>query len=150
MNTSRAGRATAVALVAATLSASPAAGMYCSTEVENAQERVRQEHVSGMTDLASQNFSARPGTFGDMACLEGLMQGQMDLLFRPPDLQSLLQQVVSFACDALEDAVGDALGGVGDLSDFGSLTGGGLKLPVGAGGGGGGTANRFGTMFGGN
>lgn len=128
-------------------SATPAAAMYCSNEVSQAQERVRQEHVSGMTDLASQNFSARPGAFGDMACLESLMQGQMDILFRPPDLQSLLQEVVAFACEALEDAVGDALGGVGDLTDFGSLTGGGLVIPTGSGGAG--DAGRFGSLFGG-
>ena len=113
------------------LGGGPALAEYCAPEVEQAQERVRKQHVDGMTGVATQNFSSRPGTFGDMACLEGLMQGQMDILFRPPDLQSLLQEVVAFACEQIEQELAGALGGSGDLGDFGSLTGGGLQIPGG-------------------
>lgn len=119
------------------LAASPALAQDCAVDVQQAQDSARKMYIDGMGGLASNNFSQRPGTFSKMGCLDKFMQGNMDVFFKPPQLQDLLQQALSFACEQVQQAIGGALGGAGgsgaDLGALASLAGG-LNVPGGSGG----------------
>ncbi len=121
-------RAAVVATLVAMLAAGPAmAGDDCTSAVSNAQDQGRQAFIQGMAGLASNNFSTRPGSFSSMACLDKFMQGNMDIMFKPPSLNDLLGQVMNFACQAASSATGssNAMGNLGSLTSLiGSLSGG--------------------------
>jgi len=157
-------KALRIALVA-TLAVAPAAARAqdCSSQVQSAEESARQQYIQGMAGLANNNFSQRPGSFSSMACLDKFMQGNMDTLFRPPQLNDLLGQVLNFACQQAKQAVSGALGGggMGGLnlqSMLGSLSGG-INIPGASGGanlmnlssmlGGGASGNSYSTSTGG-
>ena len=124
----------AYAVVAALLAASSASAQDCSGTVQSAQNAARTAYVTGMSGLAQNNFSTRPGSFATMACLDKFMQGNMDIMFKPPTLTSLLGTVMNFACQAAATQLASAAGGsspnIGSL--LGSLAGG---LNIGANGG---------------
>lgn len=42
------------------------------------------------------------GTFGEFSCLSNLMGGNLNMLFEPPNLSSVLQQMVSSVCSAAD------------------------------------------------
>ena len=109
----------------------------CEVSVSNAMEQLRTDYVNGMSGLASNNYSSRPGSYSSMACLDQFMQGEMDIFFRPPDLDSLLQQVLSFACDQIASAIqggGSSGGGSGELLALMKEFSGGLNVPSASGG----------------
>lgn len=130
----------------------------CLPEVQSATDTVRQTYIQGMSGLANNNFSQRPGTMSSMACLDKFMQGSMDIFFKPPQLNDLLSQVLNFACQKATQAVSNAVGGGGGgnvqglLNGLvGGLSGGGSNLGQALGGGysGGGTqVNSLNSLFG--
>lgn len=119
-------RAAAAAYVLLAACAPASAGDDCSTQVSGAQDTGRQAFIQGMAGLASNNFSGRPGSFTSMACLDKFMQGNMDIMFKPPDLSTLLGQVMNFACQsASSGATSSGAGNLGNLTSLiGSLSGG--------------------------
>lgn len=122
----------AIIMVALSFSTAAVSATECAVEFQQAEQAVRERYINGMSGLASSNFSTRPGTFSSMACLDKFMQGDMDIFFRPPDLDSLLQQALSFACETVMDAVQGGGGGGGGSTDVLAMLksmGGGVKLP---------------------
>lgn len=125
------------AVLAINLAVAPALAQDCSTDVQSAQESARQTYIQGMTGLAGSNFSNRPGTFSSLGCLDKFMQGNMDVFFRPPQLNDLLGMVLNFACQQLQQKVGAAGGAGGGIGNLTSLLGGlagGLNVPSAGGG----------------
>ncbi len=120
----RAATRAASLLVAASLCCVPAlAGNDCSSSVSSAQDSGRQTFINGMAGLASNNFSNRPASFSSMACLDKFMQGNMDIMFKPPSLNDLLGQVMNFACQAATTS--STSGSMPNISSLiGSLSGG--------------------------
>ena len=117
----------AAAALLTLLSCTPAvAGDDCSSSVSGAQDNGRQSFIQGMAGLASNNFSGRPGSFTSMACLDKFMQGNMDIMFKPPDINTLLGQVMNFACQSgSSQSMGSGASGLGSLTSLiGSLSGG--------------------------
>lgn len=112
--------AAAVSLV---MALQPVASMAqeCFPEVQSATDTVRQQYIQGMSGLANNNFSQRPGTMTSMACLDKFMQGSMDIFFKPPQLNDLLSQVLNFACQQAKQAIGNAIGGAGGGSNVSNL-----------------------------
>lgn len=127
-------------LVAATLALSIfATGLAqaneCSTDIQSAMDQSRMTYVNGMNGLASNNFSSRPGTYSNIACLDKFMKGGMDIFFKPPQLTDLLGQVLNFACQQAKQALSG--GGSGGSTNLGQLIGslaGGLSIPGSSGG----------------
>lgn len=105
----------------------------CDVQVSSAIESERENYINGVAGLASSNYSSRPGSFTSMACLDQFMQGGMDIFFRPPDLDSLLQQVLSFACEQISGGGQGQSGGMGggapDLMALVKGFSGGLTVP---------------------
>lgn len=111
----------------------------CDADVQSAIESKRNSYVNGMSGLANNNNSLRPGSYSQMSCLDNFMQGNMDIFFRPPKLDDLLQTALSFACQAIGDAMsGGGPGGQGGQSQMLDLmktfAGGGLNVPTQGGG----------------
>lgn len=101
----------------------------CASQVQQAEEQSRTQYINGMSGLANNNFSQRPNSYSQMACLDKFMQGNMDTLFRPPQLSGLLSQVMSFACQQAKQAMGGAMGNATNLQGLiGSLAGGGINI----------------------
>lgn len=121
-------------LAAATLALSIAVSSIahaneCSSDIQSAMDQSRMTYVNGMNGLASNNFSSRPGTYSNIACLDKFMKGSMDIFFKPPQLTDLLGQVLNFACQQAKQAMS---GGGGGSTNLGSLIGslaGGLSVP---------------------
>jgi len=123
--------------VAMAFSSSVAMANDCDASISNALEQSRSDYVNGIAGLASNNYSSRPGSYSSMACLDQFMQGEMDIFFRPPDLDSLLQQVLSFACDQIMDALqggGGGSQGTGQMLALMKEFSGGLNVPSSGGG----------------
>lgn len=117
-------------MAAAICFSSIAHAQECSTDIQSAMDQSRMNYVSGMNGMASNNFSSRPGTYSNIACLDKFMQGNMDLFFKPPQLTDLLGMVLNFACQQAKQAIGG--GASGGSTNLGSLIGalaGGLNVP---------------------
>jgi hypothetical protein len=101
----------------------------CASQVQQAEEQSRTQYINGMSGLANNNFSQRQGSYSQLACLDKFMQGNMDTLFRPPQLSGLLSQVLSFACEKAKSSMGGALGNATNLQGLiGSMAGGGINI----------------------
>lgn len=125
-------------VVLAMLATTAVQATECAVEVSNAQEQARNQYVNGMSGLANNNYSMRPGSYSSMACLDGFMQGDMDVFFRPPALDDLLQQALAFACEQISGAMeGGGPGGQGgqaQVLDIMKSLSGGLSVPSAGGG----------------
>lgn len=111
----------------------------CDPDVESTLDQMREQYINGMSGLANNNASMRPGSYSQMSCLDSFMQGDMDIFFRPPKLDDLLQQALSFACEqiagALEGGGPGGQGGQGQVLDLMKSFSGGLNVPNPNGGG---------------
>lgn len=71
----------------------------CDTDVQTKQDSLRKAYIEGTSDLASQNFSKRPGNFATTTCLSTLFKnGGTDIFFKPTNLDTILNMVMKFAC----------------------------------------------------
>lgn len=87
----------------------------CVAGVQSALDEQRTSYIAAQTSLASQGYSKRPGSFAETTCLDTLMQtGGLDILFKPPSLDSILGMVKNLACQQASQI-------------FDRLTGGGLS-----------------------
>lgn len=103
-----------IALAASLLVAGSALAESCDTSVASALDQQRQQYIAASSDLADQNFSRRPGTFASTTCLDTLMkQGGVDIFFKPPSLDTILNMVKNFACEQAEQIFDKLLGGSG-------------------------------------
>jgi hypothetical protein len=144
------------AAVVLSLLAGPALGDGgCDSSVQQAQDQARRSYIQSRASMADSLFSRRGSSFKDMSCMEKLFSlgnQNLDIFFQPPSMQSLLQSVMTMACQAGSQYINQALGsftgqlgssssGIGSLLSGGSLsglTGGALNLRFGTGPGDGG------------
>ena len=144
----------------------------CDASVRQAQDQARRSYIQSRAAMADSMFSRRSGSFKDMSCMEKLFSlgnQNLDIFFQPPSMQSLLQSVMTMACQAGSQYINQALGsfmgqvggggggignllggvaggggGIGSLLSGGSMsgiTGGGLNLRMGTGPGDGGLSS---------
>lgn len=86
----------------------------CATEVESVLDQQRTAYIDSFSDLATKNFSQRPGSFASTTCLDNLMKGGgMDIFFKPPSLDGILNMVKNLACEQASQIFNKALGGSG-------------------------------------
>ena len=77
----------------------------CDPRVKEVLTQQQATYVGKVTGLANENYSRRNNSFILSTCLEKLMQSSgANILFRPPSLQGLLNQVTELACSHVEDA----------------------------------------------
>lgn len=101
----------ALALAAA---ASPALAASCDSSVMAALDQQRSQYIAASSDLADQNYSRRPGTFASTTCLDSLMKaGGVDIFFKPPSLDTILNMVKNFACQQASQIFDKLVGGGG-------------------------------------
>ena len=76
----------------------------CDPRVREFLTQQQATYVRQVTGLANQNFSRQSNSFALSTCLEKLMQSSgSNLLFKPPNFQTLLDQVTDFVCTQAED-----------------------------------------------
>lgn len=122
------------ALSLAMATSSLAAAVNCPTEVSSVLDKQRQSYIAGMSDIASQNYSKRPGTFASTTCLDNLMKGGgMDIFFKPPSLDNILNMVKNLACEQASQIFGSLMSG-GKINGGGALAAGELIKGVNLGG----------------
>lgn len=109
--------------VALMMLAAPAmAADECLPGVQSAFDTQRQQYIAAQTAMASQGFSRRPGSFAETTCLDTLMQsGGMDILFKPPSLDTILGMVKNLACSQASQIFEKLTGGNSGLSNLTSL-----------------------------
>lgn len=96
------------------MQAALAASGECAPGVSSALDQQRQKYIEAQADMASQNFSKRPGSFASTTCLDNLMtQGGLDIFFKPPNLDSLLGMVKNLACEQASQIFQSLVGGGG-------------------------------------
>ena len=104
----------ALALAVVLSSSSAALAMECAAGVSSALDQQRQQYIAAQGDLAEQNFSKRPGTFASTTCLDNLMsQGGIDIFFKPPSLDNILEMVKTQACEQASQIFDSLVGGSG-------------------------------------
>lgn len=92
-------RTTAVALMFMASFSGALADDSCLPGVQTALANQRTQYIESQSSLASQGYSKRPGNFATTTCLDTLMQtGGLDILFKPPSLDSILGMVKNLAC----------------------------------------------------
>ncbi|MDW9478765.1 hypothetical protein GOB57_08610 [Sinorhizobium meliloti] len=106
---------TAIAAFAVGLSfQSASAATECAVGVSSALDQQRQRYIDAQADMASQNFSKRPGSFASTTCLDNLMtSGGLDIFFKPPSLDSLLGMVKNLSCEQASQIFQSLVGGGG-------------------------------------
>lgn len=106
--------ALALAMFAAATPVLAAAGAICDPSVAAALDKQRTTYIAASGDLADQNFSRRPGTFASTTCLDTLMKaGGVDIFFKPPSLDTILNLVKNFACQQATQIFDKLLSGSG-------------------------------------
>jgi hypothetical protein len=90
------------------------AASECAPGVSSALDQQRQRYIEAQADMASQNFSKRPGSFASTTCLDNLMtSGGLDIFFKPPNLDALLGMVKNLACEQASQIFQSLVGGGG-------------------------------------
>ncbi|MBY3433164.1 hypothetical protein HFN89_03075 [Rhizobium laguerreae] len=90
------------------------AASECASGVSSALDQQRQRYIEAQADMASQNFSKRPGSFASTTCLDNLMtSGGLDIFFKPPNLDTLLGMVKNLACEQASQIFESLVGGGG-------------------------------------
>jgi hypothetical protein len=90
------------------------AASECAPGVSAALDQQRQRYIEAQADMASQNYSKRPGSFASTTCLDNLMtSGGLDIFFKPPSLDSLLGMVKNLACEQASQIFQSLVGGGG-------------------------------------
>lgn len=90
------------------------AASECASGVSSALDQQRQRYIEAQADMASQNFSKRPGSFASTTCLDNLMtSGGLDIFFKPPSLDTLLGMVKNLACEQASQIFESLVGGGG-------------------------------------
>jgi hypothetical protein len=113
-------KSAAVALMMMASASTAIANDACLPGVQSALDKQRTSYIAAQTSLASQGYSRRPGSFAETTCLDTLMQtGGLDILFKPPSLDSILGMVKNLACKQASQ-IFDKLTG-GGLSNLTSL-----------------------------
>lgn len=103
--------ALALALLSA---ATPTLAEICDPSVSAALDKQRTQYIAAAGDLADQNYSRRPGTFAATTCLDSLMKaGGVDIFFKPPSLDTILNLVKNFACEQATQIFDNLVGGSG-------------------------------------
>lgn len=124
-------------LVALMLSASASTALAaeeCLPGVQSALDTQRQQYIAGQQAMASQGYSKRPGSFAETTCLDTLMQtGGLDILFKPPSLDSILGMVKNLACSQASQ-IFEKLNGGGGLGNVTTLLPGEISPGVNLGG----------------
>ena len=114
------------AAVASAVGTAPGQGgaAGCSTNVSDAQQEVAEEYVTNVQEAslsAESGFSSAAGSAEDASsggsifkssCLDMFMSGDLDMLFRPPDLQQLVGRMTQ-ALGGGGGATGGPGGGAG-------------------------------------
>ena len=91
-----------------------AAGAECAPGVSSALDQQRERFISAQADMASQNFSKRPGSFASTTCLDKLMtSGGLDIFFKPPSLDNIIGMVKNLACEQASQIFESLVGGSG-------------------------------------
>ncbi|MGH0003718.1 hypothetical protein ACQU0X_26885 [Pseudovibrio ascidiaceicola] len=86
----------------------------CDPAVQEMLDKQQQSYIEASGQLASQNFSRRSGTFSSTTCLDKLfLEGGVDILFKPPNIDDLLNSVMNMACDAANNLIDEAISGSG-------------------------------------
>lgn len=102
------------AIVSLSIAGNAIAANDCATEVESVLDQQRTAYIDSFSDLATKNFSQRPGSFASTTCLDNLMKGGgMDIFFKPPSLDGILNMVKNLACEQASQIFNKALGGSG-------------------------------------
>ncbi len=105
----------------------------CNSGVQSALDQQQSSFVSAQESLANQGYSRRPGSFASTTCLDTLMQTSgMDLLFKPPSLDTILSMVKNLACQQASQIFDSLTGGA--LSNVSSLMSGELSSGLNVGG----------------
>jgi hypothetical protein len=107
----------------------------CIAGVQSALDTQRQQYISGQQAMASQGFSKRPGSFAETTCLDTLMQsGGLDILFKPPSLDTILGMVKNLACQQASQIFSKLTGGNSGLSQAANLASGEISSGINLGG----------------
>ena len=135
-------RKIAALAVVLSLFAGPALGEGgCDTSVQQAQDQARRSYIQSRAAMADSLFSRRGASYKDMSCMEKLFSlgnQNLDIFFQPPSMQSLLQSVMTMACQAGSQYINQALGSfMGQVGGGGGGLGSVLGGVMGGGGGGG-------------
>lgn len=122
-----------VTFILLAMTSSAFAAAECNSGVQSALDQQQSSFVSAQQSLASQGFSKRPGSFAQTTCLDTLMQTSgMDILFKPPSLDTILSMVKNLACQQASQIFDSLTGGA--LSKASSLMSGDLSSGLNIGG----------------
>lgn len=122
----------------------------CDPQVSQVLDKQRTTYIDSMSDLANKNFSQRPGTFAATTCLDNLMKGGgMDIFFKPPSLDGILDMVKNLACEQASQIFNNAMGGSG-INGGSVLNSGELLKGINMGGGSGAFSVNLGSSGGGS
>jgi hypothetical protein len=90
------------------------AASECATGVSSALDQQRERYIQAQADMATQNYSKRPGSFASTTCLDKLMtSGGLDIFFKPPSLDNIIGMVKNLACEQASQIFESLVGGSG-------------------------------------
>lgn len=113
-------KSAAVAIMVMASASTALADDACLPGVQSALDQQQKSYIAAQQSLASQGFSRRPGSFAETTCLDTLMQtGGLDILFKPPSLDSILGMVKNLVCKQASQIFDQLTGG--GLSNITSL-----------------------------
>jgi hypothetical protein len=93
---------------------SVSAAEECASGVSSALDQQRERYIQAQADLATQNYSKRPGSFASTTCLDKLMtSGGLDIFFKPPSLDNIINMVKNLACEQASQIFESLVGGSG-------------------------------------
>lgn len=86
----------------------------CAPGVSSALDQQRERYIQAQADMATQNYSKRPGSFASTTCLDKLMtSGGLDIFFKPPSLDNIIGMVKNLACEQASQIFESLVGGSG-------------------------------------
>lgn len=80
----------------------------CPEVLVDTMQNSAMDYIDGLTAASSEVYKDMDNSFGEMSCLEKLMDGGADIFFKPPSIGDISGQIKDAACTAAEDMIAKA------------------------------------------
>ena len=85
----------------------------CLAAVQQQQDQIFRQHVDDGVTQAEGNYQKKAQSFGDLSCLDNILNSGADIFFSPPSLGDIVNKMKSAACNTVDTEYNKATAAIG-------------------------------------
>lgn len=85
----------------------------CLAAVQQQEDQIFRQHVDDSVSQAADNYQKKTQSFGDLSCLDNILNSGADIFFSPPSLGDIVNKMKSAACNTVDTEYNKATAALG-------------------------------------